>query len=78
MTCDARIRPFPDDTEVVCDLEGKHDHHLGTLRDYAYPGSTTTIQWDEADRRTFHGPWPGPCEHPMCSLHKRHRGDHVE
>ena len=60
--CDARLRPFPDDTEIRCDATTEKVHmHGGVLRDYAYPGSETTITWHEDDRRNFHGEWPGPC-----------------
>lgn len=69
MTCDARIRPFPNDTEVWCDLVRAHDMHKGTLLDYAYEGSKTILSWAEGDRRTFHGGWPGPCSPVgLCSL----------
>ena len=77
MTCDARIRPFPNDTEVVCERDDEHRMHKGTLRDYAYPGSATEIEWDEDDRRTFHGEWPGACDSAGCVLPARHRGDHA-
>lgn len=79
MTCDARIRPLPNDSEVACEVE--HDitpglGHGGTLRDYAYPGSVTVVEWLEDDRRTFHGAWPGPCS-DACSLPSGHRGRHL-
>jgi hypothetical protein len=80
--CDARIRPFRpiNDTEVACELDGDHDQHQGTIRDYAYPGSATVTNWLEDDRRTFHGEWPGDCPGlaGMCSLPVGHRGSHVE
>jgi hypothetical protein len=87
MTCDARIRPFPNDTEVACDRDDEHQMHGGTLRDYAYPGSATLIEWDEDDRRTFHGEWPGECQSGSygagktnsspCVLPAGHRGKHA-
>lgn len=79
-TCDARIRPLPDDTEIACELPGDgHPMHAGELRDYAYPGSATTVRWAHDDRRSFHGPWPGPCPEAGCVLPANHpRGHHVE
>jgi len=77
MSCDARIRPFPDDRELACELDGDHERHRTTLRDMAYPGSSTTVDWDETDRRTFHGDWPGACWSTGCRLPRRHRGDHA-
>jgi hypothetical protein len=75
--CDARIRPFTNDAEVVCEEEENHNQHVGVLRNYAYAGSKTTIRWFESDRRTFHGCWPGPCEDPNCPLPLGHRGGHI-
>lgn len=77
-TCDARIRPFPNVTEIACELEGGHQPwHKGTLRDYAYPGSETVVKWEEGDRRTFHGEWPGDCPTPECVLPVNHHGGHI-
>jgi len=75
--CDAKIRPFTDDTELTCEcphvdeLDGSSEHH-STLRDYAFPGSATTIYafpgsattiyWAEDDRRNFRGEYPGRCD----------------
>jgi hypothetical protein len=74
--CQARIRPFPGDTEVACSRSARHDGmHLGTVRDYAYPGSATDISWDPADRRNFTGPWR-PCPQIGCVLPVLHRGEH--
>lgn len=78
MNCDAHMRPFPNDTELSCELGvDDHDTHHAVLRDYAYPGSTTTIEWNDADRRTFHGPWPGECDVEHCPLPSGHHGNHV-
>ncbi len=81
MICDARIRPLPDDTEIVCESTAPHERdHAGMLRDYAGPGSETLITWDEHDRRTFHGEWPGKCVgdiHTSCVLPTGHRGNHA-
>lgn len=74
--CTARIRPFPNDTEIVCGLIGEHAPHRGTLRDYAGPGSASIIDWWETDRRNFHGEWPGPCL-TNCTLPAGHRGNHA-
>jgi hypothetical protein len=52
--------------------------HAGEIRDYAYPGSVTVMEWMEDDRRTFHGEWPGDC--PVltgCMLPLGHRGSHA-
>lgn len=77
MACDAAIRPFLNDTELGCEVDGEHRKHVGALRDYAYPGSVTTITWDEDDRRNFHGAWPGECYEPECKLPDGHRGNHA-
>lgn len=73
--CTAGIRPLPNDTEIRCevDLAGPHEHS-GVLRNYAYPGSKTTIWWLDSDRRTFHGDWPGLCELGPCTLPLGHHG----
>ena len=78
MPCDAATRPFipENDTEIRCELDGDHDMHQSTLRDYAYPGSATAVKWHESDRRTFHGEWPGPCPE-NCTLPLGHRGNHA-
>lgn len=73
-TCDAKIRPFQGTTEISCEVEGDHNRHKGTLRDYAYPGSETVITWLESDRRTYHGKWPGDCLTWGCTLPARHKG----
>lgn len=74
--CDAAIRPFTDDTELRCEQNGEHDMHMGTARDMAYPGSSTTITWHEGDRRNFHGDWPGVCS-VICMLPSGHKGNHA-
>lgn len=78
MRCDAKMRPFPNPTELVCDLDAGHaKRHESVLRDYAYPGSATTISWDEGDRRTFRGEWT-PCTWPTgCILPGTHTGNHA-
>lgn len=73
MSCDAKIRPFLNETEVACENDGDHDAHEAVLRDYAYQGSQTTIRWLESDRRNYHGEWPGRCV-VGCSLPLGHRG----
>ena len=88
MTCTARIRPFTDDTEVACedttqahaDDTAPHRQHSGVIRDYAYPGSATTISWFESDRRNFHEGWPGRCfgtNEAACILPAGHEGNHA-
>lgn len=75
--CDARMRPFTDDTTVDCEVDGDHAKHRGIVRDYAYPGSATAIEWMEDDRRTFRGDWV-PCPHAGCILPALHRGNHAQ
>jgi len=74
--CSARIRPLTGDVEIACEETGPHDRHQGVLRDYAWPGSATTVEWDEQDRRNFHGSWPGRCPSP-CVLLAGHHGNHA-
>jgi len=77
--CDAGIRPFFQ-AEIHCGLTGEHSRHQGALRDYAYPGSQTIIEWDDMDRRTFRGEYPGPCPGDSfsgCILPLNHRGTHA-
>jgi len=75
VSCDARIRPFPDETEVGCEQDADdHIEHVGVLRDYAYPGSTTYLRWYDDDRRNFHGEWPGACGLGPCTLPTGHNG----
>jgi len=83
--CDAGIRPFTParfDVELRCEVGDHPDSvkHAGVLRDYAYPGSQTTIAWLEMDRRTFHGEYPGDCpgdSFSKCILPRTHRGTHA-
>lgn len=76
MACTARIRPFPNDTEVACIEVAHHGgSHVGELRDYAYPGSLTRLGWLDHDRRCFHGDWPGYCRVTIaCVLPVGHHG----
>lgn len=81
MTCDAKIRPFPNPTELTCEKVDPHPHdeHFAVLRDYAYPGSETVMRWQESDRRTFRGEWQA-CE-PLsrwCILPRGHAGRHAQ
>lgn len=77
MSCDARIKPFPNDTVLTCELPAAHPGmHESTLRDYAYPGSETVVSWAEDDRRTFRGDWI-ECVQPNCILPANHRGNHA-
>jgi hypothetical protein len=79
MTCDAKIRPFPGNTEIGCDRDADHDltsPHSGILADYAYEGSRTSITWKEDDRRNFRGEWT-PCPSPGCILPATHGGRHA-
>lgn len=78
MKCTARIKPF-EPLEVECELESHHSDipHSGVIRNYAYPGSETALNWFESDRRNYHGEFIG-CPQPFCSLPINHTGDHVE
>lgn len=78
MTCDAKIRPFPNPTEITCEAPAPHEgSHCAVLRDYAYPGSATTFTWDETDRRTFRGTWRDCDLSNTCILPAGHRGRHA-
>lgn len=72
--CLAKIRPFPNDYELSCERLGPHTTHKGTVRDYAYPGSETIIDWEEDDRRTFYGTWYPCTKTAGCILPVNHRG----
>lgn len=80
MACTAKMRPFRpiNETEVTCEkVHDTHDTtHTAVLRDYAYQGSETKMEWQESDRRTFHGAFE-ECGRGRCILPKHHRGDHV-
>lgn len=78
MRCSARIRPMADinDVELGCERDAGHiDSHEGKLRDYAYPGSVTTVSWQDSDRRNFTGLYQ-PCQPEVCFLPLGHRGGH--
>ena len=77
--CEARIRPMVpiNDTELRCEMATHADpKHVSTLRDYAFPGSATVVQWLDDDRRNFTGPWV-ECIRPGCILPSNHRGEHA-
>lgn len=78
--CDARIQPFPDFAIVDCENDGDHcaTTHRGVIRDYAWPGSETSLTWLESDRRNFTGEFircPGGVD---CTLPTGHPGNHNE
>ena len=76
-TCDAKIRPFPSDLELTCDLDPDHDNsHQTVVRNYARPGSSTGISWDDGDRRSYRGVWQ-PCPAQPCVLPAGHYGNHA-
>ena len=81
MNCDAAMRLFRpgNDTEVRCGMKADHPaEHVGSLHDYAYPGSRTEIHWSDDDRRSFRGDWPGSCSAwPACILPSGHHGNHA-
>ncbi len=76
--CTAKIRPFPDDTELTCFLDehGVDMKHWAILKDYAGPNTSSDIYWFEDDRRTFRGDWIR-CPHEICTLPKEHSGHHA-
>lgn len=79
--CDAKIRPFPDEIEIQCMVEGD-DHsefsnrHRGII-DFEGSGPPTELFWLEEDRRTFRGTWLH-CEAETCILPRGHRGEHAQ
>lgn len=77
MTCDAAIRL--DTLEVRCEEPADHPGtgHAGTLRDLAYPGSATRVEWADDDRRSYRGPYPGPCPSVGCPLPAGHPRRHA-
>jgi hypothetical protein len=76
VNCDAKIRPFPSDTELTCiETVAGHDQHIGVAWDMAYPGSATEITWFEDDRRNFRGEYR-PCPEQGCVLPGGHPRDH--
>jgi len=77
MTCPAKVRPFPNETEVACELKGAHGVHQGVIRDYAWPGSRTQIRWDNGHRRNFTGEWM-ECPQAGCVLPAGHPRRHAE
>ena len=76
--CRAKIRPFPDETEIQCieDDSQPHSNHAGIVSDYAYPGSKSKLNWNDRDRRTFRGDWTS-CDQSTCILPAGHWGDHA-
>jgi hypothetical protein len=79
-SCDAKIRPMRplNEVELVCEHRGDVVHaHRATLRDYAYEGSETAIEWVEADRRMFRGKWRS-CRNDGCIRPAGHQGRHAE
>lgn len=72
--CTAACRPFgPDGLQVRCEQpQGHPGLHSG------HPRQTVTLLcWDETDRRTYHGAWPGCCAASVaCVLPEGHRGSH--
>jgi hypothetical protein len=75
------MRPA-DETEIACLLEQgddgvEHETHRGELRDFAYAGSVTAVEWAWDDRRSFRGEWPGDCPSAGCILPTGHRGEHA-
>lgn len=78
--CPAKIRPFPNNTELHCEVRHRKDRltndHAAVLRNYAYPGSETRISWQDSDRRTFTGDWV-ECPVQPCVLPANHRGEHA-
>lgn len=62
----------PAETPVEVMTEDEYMHQ-GIIRDYAYPGSETKINWYASDRREFTGDWPGVCTKTWgCTLPAGH------
>jgi hypothetical protein len=60
--------------QFTVDYQGDGEHHA-VIRDYAYPGSETKLNWKAGDRREFTGDWPGPCTKlTHCTFHAGHHG----
>lgn len=77
MTCAAKIRPFPNATEVQCELGEDHPgRHESVLRNYAHPGSATKLTWADDDRRSFRGEW-SRCPAEGCVLPAGHPREHA-
>ncbi len=76
--CTAKIRPFRpvNDYEVTCERTDLHNSHRAVIRDYAYPGSATELDWRDEDRRTFRSEW-AECGWTDCILPGGHHGDHA-
>ncbi len=76
--CTAKIHPFPDNTEFTCFRldHGLDIEHMATIKDGAYPGSSTELYWFEDDRRNFRGDWV-KCTDRMCVFPNGHRGNHA-
>lgn len=75
--CPAKIRPMTAQVEINCERKAHSDlQHRGTLRDFAYPGSATTITWMDTDRRNFTGEFI-ECPQLGCVLPWGHRGEHA-
>jgi hypothetical protein len=52
---------------------GDPQHHA-VIRDYAWPGSETVLNWQAGDRREYEGEYPGPCPTDDCVYHYGHHG----
>lgn len=87
-SCDARLHASEGIGIIDCDQMHStvvdSTQHSGVVKDYAYPGSRTTITWYEHDRRNFRGgfarcgePTPTGLTMGACILPVGHRGNHA-
>ncbi len=77
--CTAKIRPFPDDTELTCFLNEHESEtkHVANVKKHPNAERSTDIYWFEEDRRTFRGDWV-LCPNKTCILPSGHRGNHAD
>lgn len=75
MNCPHRFRaPLDPPRSLDCERpEGHPGAHSAVVRDYAYPGSETHINWYSDDRRDYTGNW-APCQNIGCILPVSHHG----
>jgi hypothetical protein len=76
--CMAKIRPFPNDTELTCSLpdHGSDINHRANMKDNIYPYFSANFTWFDEDLRAFRGDWI-ECTDKNCILSREHRDDHV-
>lgn len=80
LQCPNKIRPFwpRNATELKCHQVVNHGGtEMAILRDYAFPGSETVIDWSADDRRNFTGIFVPCLIEQGCMLPSNHRGECV-